>query len=430
MASRVILPKLTYEMQAASIIEWLCVEGQEVSVGQPLLVIETDKAATEIVSDDAGTLLKIVVPPKVEIRVGTTLAWLGEPGEVVQEAGPQSQSLLNPLPISASGSSILDQQGTSPTSPAPESGVRADIVATPVAKRMAREFNLDLRDIAKKMGIGRVREADVQAYVQARESAVELSRHVSGALDQKAKTRDLIEKRDPRKPVEFDLVQPTAVQKVMEVRMVLTTGIPQMAAVCDIDLTHLGQLRDELQKGWEREYGFRLSYTHLFAALAAKAIKITPILNASWTEEGIRLYRKVGLAIAMATERGLVVPVVRNADERSLPDLAREIIRLQTSAKNNRLALDDLEGGTFTLTNVGVFGIEVSVPLLNPPQSAIMSIGARRMKLVLEDGIVKSIPVASITVVSDHRIVDGAAQGSFIRALSEYAENPQRALSV
>jgi pyruvate/2-oxoglutarate dehydrogenase complex dihydrolipoamide acyltransferase (E2) component len=430
MASRVILPKLTYEMQAATIIEWLCVEGQEVFAGQPLLVIETDKAATEVLSDEAGMLLRILVPAGVEVRVGTILAWLGQSGDAVPETDLGSQSLVNSHPpAQITGSPLLGEQTPSPNSQASKSGFGADIIASPVAKRMAREFNLDLRQIAKVMGVSRVREADVQAYVQASENTVGSGGLVSGALDQKAKTRDLIEKQDPHEPVEFDLVQPTSVQKVMQVRMVLTTGIPQMAASCDVDLTHLDQLRDKLQKEWEREYGFRLSYTHLFAALAAKAVKANPILNASWTEDGIRLYRRVGLAIAMATERGLVVPVVRNADERSLPDLAREIVRLQASAKSNRLAMEDLEGGTFTLTNVGVFGIEISVPLLNPPQSAIVSVGARRMSLAMEDEIVKSIPVASITVVSDHRIVDGAAQGSFIRAFIEYAKDPQRALS-
>jgi pyruvate dehydrogenase E2 component (dihydrolipoamide acetyltransferase) len=216
----------------------------------------------------------------------------------------------------------------------------------------------------------------------------------------------------------------------MAARMTQAALVPQSAAGCEVDLSAVDALRESVQAGWENKFGFRLSYTHLIAALMARAIKTCPLLNASWTEEGFRIYASVNLGVAMATGRGLVVPVVQRAHERSLEDVAQEIVRLQHAAQTNRLAPQDLQGGTVTLTNVGTLGIELAVPVLNPPQSAIVGIGARRTKLILDNGQVRPIAVMSITLVSDHRLVDGAVQGAFLQTFREYLGNPTLVLKV
>jgi len=229
---------------------------------------------------------------------------------------------------------------------------------------------------------------------------------------------------------EYQVVQPTPLQRAMAARMTQAALVPQSAAGCEVNLSALDAFRDSLQAGWEKEFGFRLSYTHLIAALMARAVKTCPLLNASWTEEGFRLYASVNLGVAMATGRGLVVPVVQRAHERSLGDVAQEIVRLQHAAQTNRLGLPDLQGGTVTLTNVGPLGIELAVPVLNPPQSAIVAIGAKRTKLILEGGQARPAAVMSITLVSDHRLVDGAIQGAFLQTFREYLENPSQVLAV
>ena len=194
-----------------------------------------------------------------------------------------------------------------------------------------------------------------------------------------------------------------------------------------MDLAALEQLKNQLRPGWELAQGYRLTYTHLMAALIARAAGACPGANASWTEEGIRFYRDVNLGVAMASERGLVVPVVRDAGRRPLREVAGEIIRLQHAAEQNRLPPSDLEGGTITMTNVGMLGIALSIPLLNPPQSAIVAVGARREQVVLEGGEIRVRPVVAVTVAADHRVMDGAAVATFLRQIKQLLEHPHAA---
>jgi pyruvate dehydrogenase E2 component (dihydrolipoamide acetyltransferase) len=426
LASQIILPKLTYEMQTGRILEWLCAEGQTLSAGQPLFVVETDKATMEIPADEAGVLLKIVISAGVEVPAGTTVAWVG----LVNEKVPVSDN-ASPSPVDsaqAQAKPVLAEPTGPLASPTLEPALSGEIKATPVAKRMARDLGVDLKAVARFSGKLQVREADIRAYVDATAHPPEASGPVPTVAAEAAPTAAVqppsVEK------AEYQLLQPTPLQRSMAVRMAQAALVPQSAAGCEVDLAGLDTFRDSLQAGWEKKFGFRLSYTHLIAALMARAIKNHPLLNASWTEEGFRLFSSVNLGVAMATDRGLVVPVVRRAHEISLAEVAREIVRLQHAAQANRLALQDLQGGTVTLTNVGQLGIQLAVPVLNPPQSAILGIGAKRTKLVMENGQVRSAMVMSITLVSDHRVVDGAVQGAFLQTFREYLANPALALTV
>ena len=432
MASQVILPKLTYEMQTGRILEWLRAEGQTLSAGQPLFVIETDKATMEIPSDEAGVLLKIVVPAGVEVPVGTAVAWVGTAGETVPAPEFASPALVDSAQVQAQTAPAPAEPASPLASLTLEPVASDEIMATPVAKRMARDLGIDLKAVGRFAGKQRVREADIRAYVEATarppegpaapaEVAPSAPVVVSAAGAVQSPSGETSEHR---------LLQPTPLQRTMAAHMAQAALVPQSAAGCEVGLSGLEAFRESLQASWEKKFGFRLSYTHLIAALMARAVKTCPLLNASWTEQGIRLYHSVNLGVAMATGRGLVVPVVQRAHERSLAEVAQDIVRLQQAAQANRLAIQDLQGGTVTLTNVGMLGIELSVPVLNPPQSAILGVGARRTRLTLENGQVKSTPVMSITLVSDHRLVDGAVQGAFLQTFREYLENPALALTV
>jgi pyruvate dehydrogenase E2 component (dihydrolipoamide acetyltransferase) len=403
MASQIILPKLTYEMSEGRILEWLCKEGQPVSAGQSLFLVETDKATTEVPADESGVLIRILVPAGATVPVGSGVGWIGNPNDTIPSA------VHPPTAIEPAAKDVAPPTGsTNSASVAPPQGISA----TPIAQRMARDLGLDLQDIWVFCGQKRIRESDVQAYIQSR-----------------AQTKPPAPKSPVQTPdVVFELVHPSPLQRAMAARMTLAAAVPQMAAGCEVDLTQFEQLKNELQERWENQYGYRLSYTHLMAALIARALVDHPTLNASWTDEGIRLYRVVNLGVAMASERGLVVPVVRDAHRRPLEEIASEIIRLQRAAESNRLSSHDLEGGTFTMTNVGMLGITLSIPLLNPPQSAILGIGAKRTHLTLDDGRLKAIPLISVTVVADHRVVDGAASAAFLMRVKELMEKPTLAL--
>jgi pyruvate dehydrogenase E2 component (dihydrolipoamide acetyltransferase) len=397
MASQVILPKLTYEMQEGRIIEWLLEAGDEVSVGQTLFVVESDKAAIEVPAERSGTILKVLVPVDEIVPVGTTLAWLGELGEAI----PEIVSTKPPEVHEAAKPPSRDKPLPKPSQV---------VAATPIAKRLARELGINLQDVAAQVGQKRIREVDVQAFADSQ----------------------MVGKLEP-KPVipegsEFVLVEPTPLQRAMASHMKLAAAIPQSAASCSVDLSNLEKLRNLLREDWKSSHDISLTYTHLFSALVVRTLESNPLLNSSWTEEGIRLYRQVNLGIAMASERGLVVTVVRNADSLSLLELANEIIRLQHAVERNRLLPQDLEGGTFTITNVGMIGITFSIPALNPPQSGILAIGAIQDKLGWKDGQVVTSPHAMVTLVTDHRVIDGATAATFLQRFKEITEDPQSAI--
>ncbi len=403
MASQVILPKLTYEMEEGRVIEWLCEEGEQVAAGQTLFVVETDKAAIEVPAEEAGTLLRVLVLAGDTVPVSTPVAWIGAPGEAI----PETEALQPPEKRKA----VSPPQAVGPSQEAAvTSGKPRAVAASPVAKRLACKLGVDLADVQKHVGQKCIREADVRAYVEARKEAV---RAGGPPVEGEA---------------EFELLGLTPLQRTMASHLSQAAAIPQSAAACEVDLTNLELLRNELLADWEASHGPRLTYTHMLAALVARALEGCPALNASWTDEGIRLYRTVNLGVAMASDRGLVVPVVRNAHQLSLAEIAAEIVRLQRAAERNRLLPRDLKGGTFTMTNVGMMGITLSIPLLNPPQSAILGIGAKRTQVVLEDNRLWAIPVTWITAVTDHRVVDGAASAAFLQRVKALIENPRPAL--
>jgi pyruvate dehydrogenase E2 component (dihydrolipoamide acetyltransferase) len=424
--SSVILPKLTYEMHEGRILEWLAVEGAPVSPGQVLFIVETDKAAIEVPAEESGVLLKILVPAGETIPVSSTVAYIGAPGEtpVGAAAGPLTGGDTG----TAGAAQVVAGAAATPAGGA--SGASdGSIPASPIARRMARELGIDLGEVLTFSGQKRVREADVQAYLDAHKAA-------EPPAGEPAPPAEPAKPASPVAPVPqtpepaFELVRPTPLQKAMAARMSLAAAIPQMAAACDVDLTGLEQLKNRLQPGWELAQGHRLTYTHLMAALIARAATACRGANASWTEEGILYYRDVHLGVAMASERGLVVPVVRDAGSRSLREIAGEITRLQLAAEHNRLPLGDLENGTITMTNVGMLGIALSIPLLNPPQSAIVGVGAKREQVVLDSGEIKVKPVAAITVVADHRVMDGVAVAAFLNQIKQLVEHPLVALGL
>ncbi len=414
MASQVILPKLTYEMEEGHILEWLCEEGDQVAVGQVLFVVETDKAAVDVPAETDGTLLKVLVPAGETVRVSTLLAWIGRPGEVIPgtEAALPEDGQPAAAPI---GSTVLMAPAGSsePLVPPPEIPASPDrqggMAVSPVAKRLALELGVDLSGVQAFVGPKRVREADVRAYAESLKAAPDA-------------------KPTPSAEAEFELMALTTVQRAMATHLRQAAAIPQFSAACEVDLTAMKRLRDEIRPGWELAHGLRLTYTNMLAAVVAWALERCPTLNASWTDEGVRLYGAVHLGVAMASERGLVVPVVRNANRRTPIQIAAEIVRLKQAVERNRLTPDDLQGGTFTITNVGMQGIALSIPLLNPPQSAIVGIGAERSQVVLQDNRLWARPVMWITVTSDHRVVDGAAAAAFLQQIQWLIENPDGAL--
>ena len=408
MATQVIMPKLTYEMLEGLILEWLCEEGSSFSVGQSLYLVETDKATIEVPADEAGTLLKILVPAGETVSVGAPVAWVGAAGEkipetetgVVQKSKPEDVTVTElPVDIAAGINQATDQERSTQEK-------QKRLRATPVARRLAQELGIELEDVGEYSGYKMIRESDVRDF------------------DKNQNVHKEIKVETQRDTEHYDLSFPTPLEKTMASHMLKSASIPQMASTREVNLSRLDKFREERQSAWEHSLGYRLTYTHLFATLAVRALTSHPKLNASWTEQGIYLYHGINLGVAMSSKRGLVVPVVQNAHKLSLEQMANQIVQLQLAVESNRLSPRDLSGGTFTMTNVGMLGVELSIPLLNPPQSAILGIGAKRVSLQLDGENVISKPVASVTVTVDHRFVDGAAAAEFLASLKKLIESP------
>ncbi len=413
MASQVILPKLTYEMEEGRILEWLCTEGQPVAKGQNLFVVETDKAAMEVPAEVEGTLLKILAPAGTTVAVSKPVAWIGAAGEAVVEIqGAEAPA----TPVRPAAAEVSAEPPAAPAKPSDDG-----VLASPLAKRLARELGVDLRALQRTMGAEkRIRESDVQAFAAAQIRVAAPSPAPASHITPEPTAR--VQQASPA--AEFELLQLSPVQRSMAAHLAQAVTIPTFAASCEVDLSNLERFRENLLPQWEKVYGFRLTYTHILAALVARALEACPMLNTSWSAEGIRRHRDVNLCVAMASERGLVVPVVKRANQLSLLQVATEVARLRKGAESKRLAAQDLQDGTFTLTNVGMLGITLSIPVINPPQSGILAVGARRQQLALQDGLIKPVPVATITLVADHRVVDGAMSAEFLRRVKEWMENP------
>jgi pyruvate dehydrogenase E2 component (dihydrolipoamide acetyltransferase) len=401
------MPKLTDQMQEGHISEWLCSEGQTLYVGQPLFTVETDKAITEVPTDQAGILLKILVEAGLTVPIGAPVAWIGARDETIS---PTDQ--VKPVGVPASKKEEITIELSGNTTQANQD--QAQVLASPVAKRLARELGIELKAIQEYIGHRHIGEADVRAYAENKQKAIPGS-----LIDKKPLTHS---------DDEFIFVEMNSLQRSMAARMIQSAAIPQFATAIDVDLTSLETLRGELLPGWEATYGFHLTLTHILAALVARALEKTPFLNSTWTREGIRLYRNVNLGVAMAVDRGLIVPVIHGANQLQLKEIASDLVRLRSLAESNRLLPYDLEGGTFTLTNVGMMNITLSIPMLNPPQAGILAVAARQPHLMLKNGRIKSIPIATVTLVADHRIVDGAMGATFLSRFNELVEKPWSAL--
>jgi pyruvate dehydrogenase E2 component (dihydrolipoamide acetyltransferase) len=398
MVDKVVMPKLTYEMEEGRILEWLCQEGESIAIGQALFVVETDKAAIEVPAEVEGTLLKVIVSVGDTVPIASLLAWIGEPDEEIPHVeSPEPQGIE--LEEKKAGVQLQTTEKIE------------TVVASPIAKRMAKELGIDLRDVQRSIGKKRIREADVKAFADA-----------GGVIAQTAP--------EPKsQPAEYELVQPTPFQRAMASHLTQAAAIPQLSVTCDVELTRVKSIKDELSQSWEDVHPFPLTLTPMLATLVSRIFEKNPLLNASWMDDGIYLYEDVNLGIAMASERGLVVPVVRKANRLSLSEIATEIARLRVAADTNRLQPADLEGGTFTLTNMGMLGITNIVPVINPPQSGILGIGASEKRLTPHKGNLEPIEFISVTLVADHRLVDGALAAAFLGQFRDLVDNPKQVLS-
>jgi pyruvate dehydrogenase E2 component (dihydrolipoamide acetyltransferase) len=413
MANEVKLPRLGQGMESGTVTRWLKSEGEQVEKGEPLFEVDTDKVTQEVESDFAGVLLRIGLA-EGEAPVGQTIAWIGEPGEEVQAEASEPPPVSGPVPgTEVPGTEVADTEvpGT-PTRPAPATASTSAaanggrIKASPLARRLARERGIDLAVLRGTGPEGRIVADDVErGAVAAPTPAAVPAPAVS--------------------PGEVESVPLTNIRKTIARRLTAAWQAPVFQLTRSADMTRANEL---VAKARELHPDVRVTVTDLLAKVCAVALQRHRNVNVAYTEDALLRFPTANVGIAVAAPQGLVVPVLRSVERLSLAEVAGARADVVDRARENKLTAHDLDGGTFTISNLGMYGIEQFVAVLNPPQAAILAVGATEDRAVVVDGEVVVRPMMTMTLTVDHRAVDGADGADFLRTVKQLLEEPALAL--
>jgi len=421
-AKDVIMPALGMAQETGTLIQWLKSAGDSVTKGEPLMEIETDKATVEIEAPASGILSSITAQAGDVIPVGQRIALILAPGEL--ESTPSLQP--KPAPVSS------PKTDSKPT----------PVSATPVAARLAAEHNLDITKI--KSNGGQIRKEDVLAYLGtqnnpltftrvlaspkarrlAQERGVDLKSISGSGPDAAILTNDVLTVQVAQPPSENLTV--SRMWRVMADRLTQAwTTIPHFYLLREVNASRLISWREKVQKNAAE----KITYTDLIVKLTAAALKQYPRLNASWINDNIVLNPDVNIGLAVAVDDGLLVPVIHRANEMNLSQLASSRSEIVNRAKSNKLSLDDLSGGTFTISNLGMYGVDAFNAIVNPPQAAILAVSRIADRVVALNGQPAVQPMMTLSLSCDHRVVDGARGAEFLQALAELIEEPLQLLN-
>src|ERR687885_742764 len=388
MATEIKLPRLGQGMEAGTIVKWLKSEGDKVEKGEPLYELDTDKVTQEVEADASGVLLRISVQ-EGEVEVGHTIAVIGEQGEEVPEQKEEAPA-----------------KAEAPSEPPPPAPVSRDgqtreggrIKASPLARRIARERGIDLASLQGTGPEGRIVAEDVE-----RAEAAPV----------------------PVPAADAEVVPLTSLRRTIARRMTEAWQAPAFQISMSADMTRALAIRARLV---ERGDTPKPTVSDLLTKVAAAALMRHREVNALFDGDAVRLLPTADIGIAVATERGLVVPVIRGCERLTISEIAAARADLVERARSGKLQQADLEGGTFTISNLGMYGVEQFVAVLNPPQASILAVGAATETPVARDGAVEVRPLMTMTLTCDHRSIDGATAADFLRTVKTFLEEPGLAL--
>lgn len=425
MATEIKMPQLGESVTEGTIGRWLKRPGEPVAKYEPLLEVITDKVDTEVPAPSAGTLLEILVAEGETVPVGTVIARLGVAEE---QPAPAVAPGTPPAPAIAPQATALAEPATATT--------ERSTYLSPVVARLAAEHRLDLSQIRGTGQGGRITKQDVLRLIESRgaEPAAPPS-PAPPAPDPAPPSLASTQRAAPdgeRQPLPADaeVVPLSSMRRAIAEHMERSVRItPHVTTVMEVDLSRIIAHRAAYRAAFERQ-GVRLTFTPYFVQAAVAGLQQVPVLNGSFSAEGIILNRRIHIGVAVALDEGLLVPVVRDADEKNLLGLARLVNDLADRARTRRLAPDETQGGTFTITNHGVTGSLFATPIINQPQAAILGIGAivKRPVVVSQGGVdaIAIVPMAYLSLTFDHRIADGATGDAFLAAVKAALEQYER----
>jgi pyruvate dehydrogenase E2 component (dihydrolipoamide acetyltransferase) len=416
MASKVIMPKLSPTMEEGQIARWLKKEGDKVSMGEPLAEIDTDKATMEMQALANGVLRKILVNEGESAPLGQLIAVIGEPNEDIasvlseataKAAAPAPKAAAEPAPKPAQ--EPPPPPPATPVAPNGQPTAKTDsgrIIVSPLAARMAADSGLDLRSIQGSGPNGRIIKRDIEAAMSRPKAALAPSFQPAAVATASA-YRD-----EPA----------TQIRQTIAKRLVTSIGpVPHFFLTVDVEMDRAAEMRESIKA---LDPDLKISINDIIIKCTAAALMQHPQVNASFQEKFIRYYEHVDIGVAVAIEDGLITPVVRAADQKSLSQIAAEVRELAERARSKKLKPEEYTGATFSISNLGMFGIDEFTAVINPPEGAILAIGAMTPKPVVRNNQVVVKQMMRVTMSCDHRVIDGATGAKFLQTFKKILENP------
>jgi len=407
MVTTMIMQRMSVAMEYGVILKWLKKEGDKIKKGDLIVEIFGEKNEFELEAPDDGVLLKILCDVNDEIPISEPIAFIGKEGESIPDIRPRklnaAPSTPPPLTVQTSHSAVVQMSQTMQSAPQdvdtrlPSGKMRA----SPRAKRKAKELEVDLTFITGTGPEGRITEKDV---IRAKETPPQVS--IS----------------DDRKVRKVETLTP--LRRTIARRMTQSSQNPHITMITEIDMTEVVTLRDELNKRVEKIHGVRVSFNDIIVKAVADALEKFPKFNATLSGNNLIMFDDINIGVAMATDEGLIVVTIRQANKKSITEIAIETKEKGKKAKRNELSPEELTGSTFTVSNLGPFQVDLFIPVINPPETAILALGQIKKKpiVVEEKVVIRSMMMASCAV--DHRVLDGAPAGQFLASLKETLENP------
>jgi pyruvate dehydrogenase E2 component (dihydrolipoamide acetyltransferase) len=437
------MPKWGLTMEEGIVSKWFKQPGDAVKKGEPLFEVETEKITNQVESPASGILHQIVVAEGAKVPVGAVLAILAEPGET-------------PAKVEAGATASVGSEEASPApaakeaSPKPKSDFKP---CSPAARRLAKELGVDISLLEGTGPNGRITEKDVQKFHEqgppepkatplarqiAQDNGVDLSR-VTGTGENGKITKEDVERfmagdsapgaPTPATPSGPEKIPFSGMRKAVADNMMASLkNAAQLTAFVEIDVTQMVAMLEQVREEFKRDESVKVSYNDILICIVARALKRHPIMNSTLVGDEILLHQDVHMGMAVALPEGLIVPVLRDADKKGLLQIAREARELAVKARKGQLEVDQVTGGTFTISNTSMFKVDGFTPILRPPETGILGVGRVKDRLAMVNGEIMERKYMTISLTYDHQVVDGAPAHAFLETVALYLENPSLAL--
>ncbi|KZE39301.1 branched-chain alpha-keto acid dehydrogenase subunit E2 [Brevibacillus parabrevis] len=431
MAENIIMPKLGMAMVEGTVIAWKKREGEAVKKGEGIVDISSEKIEMEVEAAADGVLLKIEVPEGGVVPYGTVLGTIGQPGELaatpsgVAEANAKAESAATLAATDSQSAATGTSAGASIAATAVLERPRDGVKISPVARKIAEEARFDFTTIAGTGPQGRITKEDVERAIKAAQetAAPAQAAPVAIALETSERATDRAAESQPER------IPVAGMRKVIAERMYQSLQqSAQLTITMQADITELLQLKEKLSPEIESRYQLKPSVTDWIARAVVLALAKHKQMNSALLDDRIELYDDIHLGVAVALDKGLVVPVVRHAGQMTLVELSRQLKSVSARAKQNQLAPEEMKGSTFTITNLGSYGVDTFTPVLNPPETGILGIGAAKDTPVFVGDELQRRSLLPLSLTFDHRVLDGAPAAAFLATVRSYLEAPNSLL--